>query len=171
MEGTFTSILHSEYYSSIQFATDVPIVPSEASRREKWLIDVKAWKEMFRKSWYLKQEEEPLNQSGQSILFRWLNHFETDERKGWSCCVPLEEETWCEYTNSRSDRAITHVRGHLGLKPYPCEGKCGNQDWYAENPLPYEWYTNTSTSTVRFGSNESRNTHYHGPDRRPCEWW
>ena len=47
MEETFISILHSEYYSSTQFVTDVPIVPTEASRREKWLIDIEAWKTCF----------------------------------------------------------------------------------------------------------------------------
>jgi len=88
--------------------------------------------------WYLNQEEEPLNHSGQSILYRWLNLLETEQKKEWGCCVPLEEEKWCEYTNIRQDRAITHVRTHLGLKPYPCEGRCGNSDWYAEKPLPDE---------------------------------
>jgi len=110
---------------------DVPKVPSEASPREKWLLDIKAWEELFQETWYLKQDEEPLDQSGQSTLFRWLDRFESEEGKGWTCCVPVEKDKWCRKKISRSDRAITHVRTHLGLKPYPCEGDCGNQAWYA----------------------------------------
>lgn len=171
VEGPFISIFHSEHLNPTQFIADVPTVPSEATPRDKWLIDFKAWEELSQEMWCLNQEEEPLNHSGQSVLFRWLNRIGTDERKGWSCCVPLKENMWCTYTSNRPDRAITHVRGHLGLKPYPCEGECGNQDWYAETPPPHEWCTNTATSTARFGSNENRNAHYLGPDRRPCEWW
>ena len=131
MEGPFILIFHSDNYHGTQFISAVPIVPSEASRRDRWLIDIKAWEELFRETWYQNQEEEPLNYSGQSILFRWLNRLETEERNGWSCCVPLEENQWCTYTSSRPDRAITHVRAHLGLKPYPCEKEteCGNQGW------------------------------------------
>jgi hypothetical protein len=139
--------------------------------REKWLMDTKAWEELFQEMWYLNQEEEPLNHLGQSVLFRWLNPFETEERRGWSCGVPLENEKWCTHTISRPDRAVTHVRGHLGHKPYACEGVCGNQYWYAEKPLPHEKCINTATSTARFGSNENRSAHYQGPERRLCEWW
>jgi hypothetical protein len=70
-----------------------------------------------------------------SSLVRWLNLRETEERKWWSCCVPLEGGTWCKYESERIDRAVTHVRGHLDHKPYPCEGKCENQQWYAEEPV------------------------------------
>lgn len=171
MEGPFILIFHSEHNNSTWFISDVPIVLSEASRPEKWFIDIKAWEEHFQEMWYLNQEEEPLNHSGQSILFRWLNRFDTEEGKIWSCCVPLEENQWCTYAINRPDRAITHVRAHLGLKPYPCEKECGNQNWYAEAPLPHGRSTNTTNSTARFGSIENRNAHYRGPDRRPCEWW
>ena len=101
------------------------------------LRDEPDWEGLFQEVWYLKQEEEPSNHLGQSILFRWLNHFETEERTGWSCCVPLGNDKRCTYTSVRPDHAIIHVRDHLGLKPYLCEGKCENQDWYAEKPLPH----------------------------------
>jgi hypothetical protein len=106
------------------------------SPAERSLVDERMWEALFREVWYLKQEEEPLNYSGKSILVQWLN--ESEERNMLICCVPLGDGTYCAYTNNRLDRAITHIRGHLGLKPYPCEGSCGNQDWYAEKQLPHE---------------------------------
>ena len=110
---------------------------SKRGHRPFALRDKRSWEGLFQEMWYLKQEEEPLNHLGQSILIRWLNHFD-EEENGWSCRVPLEDGTCCARRFGRLDRAITHVRGHLGLKPYPCEGKCGNRDWYVEKPLPYE---------------------------------
>jgi len=168
MEGPFISISHPEYSGLTGFGTAVPIVLSEVPHREKWLLDIKAWEELFQESWYLDQAKEPLNQSGQSMLFRWLDRAEGAERKMWRCCVPVGTHTWCERKFSHMDRAITHVRGHLGLKPYPCEGGCGKQAWYANKPFPREWDTNTATSTARFGSDGDRKAH----DRlRSCEWW
>ena len=135
------------------------------------LRDERDWEGLFQEMWYLKQEEEPSNHLGQSILFRWLNHFETEERKEWSCCVPLGNDKRCTYMSVRPDDAITHVRDHLGLKPYLCEGKCENQDWYAEKPLPHEWCTNAATSTARFNSKDNRMAHYHERLFQSCEWW
>ena len=143
---------------------------SKRGHRPFALQEERSWEGLFQEMWYLKQEEEPLNHLGQSILIRWLNRFD-EERNGWSCRVPLEDGTWCTQTIGRLDHAITHVRGHLGLKPYPCEGKCGNQDWYVEKPLAPELCTNIATSSTRFSSKEDRMAHYHGPNRRRCEWW
>ena len=139
--------------------------------REKWLVDIKAWEGLFQERWYLNQELEPLNHLGRSILCQWLNNSKIERREGWSCCVPLEEDVWCTQANLSLDRALAHVRGHLGLKPFPCEGMCGSQYWYAEKSLPHEWCANTITSAARFSSTEHRRVHYSGPSCRPCEWW
>jgi len=100
------------------------------------LRDERSWEALSQEVWYLKQEEEPLNHLGQSILIQWLKH--SEERNSWSCCVPLEDGKLCGYRISRSDRAVIHVRGHLALKPYPCDGNCGNEHWYGERSLPHE---------------------------------
>lgn len=111
------------------------VVPTDMPPHERWLVDHQAWGALFQATWYLNKEEEPLNDSGKSILDRWLNYIDTDDKKGWSCCVPLHdhEDTWCTKEFNRFDRAIVHIRGHhLGLKPYPCEGGCKAQNWYAK---------------------------------------
>jgi len=109
---------------------------SKRGHRPVVLRDRRSWEALFQEVWYLKQEEEPLNHLGQSILYRWLER--SEERRCWSCCVPLEDGKLCGYIINRSDRAVIHVRGHLGLKPYPCEGNCWNEGWYAEKPSPHE---------------------------------
>jgi len=100
--------------------------------QEQWLIDREEWKALLREMWYLQQEEEPSIYSGKSVLIRWLDNFKPEGETGWTCCVPLENETWCGRRINHLDRAIAHVRGHLGLRPYPCEGQCGKEIWYAE---------------------------------------
>lgn len=112
---------------------DCPKVESDATPREKWLIDWEAWQEYYREPWYLNQEEEPLNHEEKSVLVRWLDEPGTEGGGKWTCRVPLKGETWCKHKIKRPDRAITHVRRHLNLRPYPCEGKCKNQIWYAAN--------------------------------------
>ena len=170
MEEPFISISHPEHSSPTGFATDVPSAPSQASHREKWLLDIKAWEELFQETWYLDQAEEPLNQSGQSILFRWLDRFEGAKGNVWRCCVPVGTHTWCEHKFSREDRAIIHVRNHLGLKTVPLRRRVQESTWYANKPFPREWGTNTATSTARFDSNEGLKAHRR-PNSRRCEWW
>ena len=66
-----------------------------------------------------------------SVLAQWLN--EVNDETAWKCSVPLDdEESWCLHPHfKRFDRALAHVRNHLGLKPFPCEGRCERGDWYA----------------------------------------
>jgi hypothetical protein len=68
--------------------------------------------------------------NGKSVLFRWLD--EDEAGTSWTCCVPLNNEgLGCGHAPfKRPDRALAHVRQHLDLKPFPCEGKCGNEGWY-----------------------------------------
>ena len=120
----------------VSYILKTPLVPTEASPREQWERDRRDWDAQLQETWYVDQVEEPENLVGKSILVRWLDPLEAKEKKGWRCCVPLEGETWCEDEIERIDRAIIHVRVHLDLKPYPCEGHCNEENWYAEKPLP-----------------------------------
>ena len=118
------------------YILNVSLVPNQASPREKWELDRRHWDAQLQETWYVDQVEEPENHEGKSILVRWLDRLEAKEKKGWRCCVPLKGETWCTEEIDRPDRAIIHVRAHLDLKPYPCEGHCHKEIWYAEKPLP-----------------------------------
>ena len=111
---------------------------------------------------------------GKSVLERWINHPNTEDQSVWRCDVPLEledgEKTFCKEEFLRLDRAITHVRGHLDHKPFPCEGHCKKQNWYAQEPSQYS-DPNVISSTARFASKEYRYAHYQGPDLRKCDLW
>jgi hypothetical protein len=37
----------------------------------------------------------------------------------------------CHRTFVRPAHLDDHLNAHMGLKPHRCEGKCGNQNWYA----------------------------------------
>jgi hypothetical protein len=109
---------------------------SQVSDRERWLIDREAWKALSQEMWYLNQEEEPSTTSGKSILVRWLSFLERKEGHCWQCCVPMQVEGWClrTFPGSRTtDQVLEHIRDHLGLKPYPCEGACGSRIGTLEN--------------------------------------
>jgi hypothetical protein len=117
----------------------------QVSNRECWLIDRDAWEALSRSPWYLHQEIEPRDpRTGKSFLLQWLIPSAGQGR--WQCHVPIEGEGWCLKTFTRADRGITHVRGHLGHKPYPCQGRCGDQNWYAGEPLPRNSLNNTLTT-------------------------
>ena len=108
-----------------------PIVPNENTLEEKWEVDRKNWKIYTDLDWFKKQELEPyMPHNGKSILIQWLN--EVEEGNSWVCCAPLDrQETWCGHGPfKRLDRAIAHVRKHLGLKPFCCGGGCGRAEWY-----------------------------------------
>lgn len=51
-------------------------------------------------------------------------------RSGYQCQVPVGETGRpCGHVFSRRDRALTHVRVHLGVRPYNCQGNCGVRGW------------------------------------------
>jgi len=91
---------------------------SKRGHRPSMFTDEREWEALFQEVWYLEQEEEPLNRFVGSILVRWLTRSD-EERNGWSCRVPLGDGRRCTQTIGRLDRAIIHVRDHVGLKPYP----------------------------------------------------
>jgi hypothetical protein len=37
----------------------------------------------------------------------------------------------CHETFIRRTRLDAHINGHMSLKPYKCDGECGDPDWYA----------------------------------------
>jgi hypothetical protein len=92
---------------------------------------LKTWSQVAKQEWVTKQQEEPLDQDGKSVLLDWLKCVD-DVGKSWKCIVPLGHSgAWCEHVPiNRVHRAIAHVRMHLGLRPYPCGGLCGTVDWY-----------------------------------------
>lgn len=112
------------------------LVPSQAPLPEQWQIDREYWDAQLQEPWYINQVEEPENDVGRSILVRWLDPLEGKDEKGWRCRVPMPGQTWCNETIKRTERAITHVRAHLDLKPYPCEGGCSKPNWYVKSHLP-----------------------------------
>ena len=110
---------------------NLEILLSHNNRQETWEIDRENWKINAESDWFKNQELEPLYPfNGKSILIQWLK--EVDEGIGWVCCVPLDsEQSWCDHGPfNRFDRAVAHVRKHLGLRPFRCRGECGWFEWY-----------------------------------------
>jgi hypothetical protein len=108
-----------------------PIVRNQNSRHESWKIDHKVLEAYKELEWFKDHNVEPnMPHNGRSILIQWLD--EDDEGISWTCCVPLESEaSWCgNGPFRRMDRALAHVREHIGLKPFPCKGRCGTEGWY-----------------------------------------
>lgn len=115
-----------------------PIVPNENTIRECWEIDRTSFEALKNEDWYINNEVEPNLWNGRSMLIRWLNEFETDGDKYWECRVPLDRaESWCCEQFKRLNRAIAHVRAHLGHEPYLCGGppNCRREGWYVRGPL------------------------------------
>lgn len=109
--------------------TAPPVLQNQNTVLESWMADREMWKEYEEFDWVIGQKVEPyMPHNGRSILVRWLN----DEGQSWTCCVPTNVEgRWCDHKPfGRPDRAIAHVRKHLNLKPFPCERRCGNEEWY-----------------------------------------
>ena len=114
--------------------TPPPKVPTQNTPKQSWEANRKVWKAYADLGWFKNQEIEPyMPNNGKSILVRWLN--EDDKGISWTCCAPLDnEEHGCGHEPFRRlDRAIAHVRGHLGLEPFPCKEGCGNEGWYVPN--------------------------------------
>lgn len=92
--------------------------------------DRRAWNRLLKQAWVLRQGVEPRRPSGESVLLDWLDCAETG--KLWICAVPLDSPlTRCEHAAfNRIHRALAHIRGHLGVRPYACGGKCRVSGWY-----------------------------------------
>ena len=111
--------------------TAPPVLRSQNTPEQKWKADHDTLKEYNESDWFKNQDIEPLMpNNGRSIFVRWLDG--VGEGQSWTCRVPLNVEgSWCDHKPfGRPDRAIAHVRKHLDLKPFPCAGRCGNEEWY-----------------------------------------
>ena len=139
--------------------------------------DRESWNQLLEQLWVLRQGVEPRGPSGESTLLDWLDSAETGKGKMWTCAVPLDPpQTRCEHAAfNRIHRAIAHIRVHLGVRPYPCGGKCGMASWYV--PAVIQDFTIGATnifllvSELRFHSAENRGAHCRGPTYRTCEYW
>lgn len=111
-----------------------PTVPNQNTIHECWEIDRALFEALKREDWYINKEVEPDTWNGKSILTQWLNEVEKDGSKHLECCVPIVDRAdhWCRKPFPRLDRAIAHVRNHLGHKPYECGGypNCKQEGWY-----------------------------------------
>ena len=108
-----------------------PKVANQNTPRQKWEAARKMWMAYEECHWFKNQELEPnMPHEAKSVLAQWLNQVDVTV---WQCVVPLDtEEAWCHHPHlKRFDRALAHVRSHLGLKPFRCDGKCGMNTWYA----------------------------------------
>ena len=105
------------------------VVQTENTPLESWEADREMWAAYGQLEWFQNQQQEPkYSHNGKSIFSQWLNLLANGD---WECRAPLDTpETWCGYIIRRHDRAIVHIRGHLGHKPFPCEGRCGREGWY-----------------------------------------
>jgi len=126
---------------------------SHNTSRQKWEVDRRMWESYQTLVWFMNQDLEPnMPHEKKSILSQWLA--EVNGGTAWKCDVPLDgEDTWCCHPHlKRFDRALAHVRSHLGLKPFPCEGRCNKDD-----------------CQERFNSTENRTAHWRGPVYRFCD--
>ncbi|CAG7847508.1 SubName: Full=Uncharacterized protein {ECO:0000313/EMBL:CCA72295.1} [Serendipita indica DSM 11827] len=78
--------------------------------------------EISSSTWLQNDEPEPIV-GGQSILCRFLGR--DPALPGLYICLFDD----CNKTFDRLDRAIPHIRVHLGHKPVPCNGQCGKPYW------------------------------------------
>ena len=114
--------------------TPPPVVPNQNTPQQSWEADREMWEAYADLDWFKKQDIEPnYPHNGKSILLQWLK--EDDKGMSWTCRAPLDSKAhWCGHGPfKRLDRAIAHVRKHLRLKPFPCQGDCGIEGWYAPN--------------------------------------
>ena len=111
-------------------------VPSEYTIHERWEIDCARFEDLRGEDWYINQEVEPYTRDGKSVLSQWLDEVEKDGTRHVECCVPLVDQAddWCRKAFPRFDRAVVHVRNHLGHKPYLCGGypDCEQEGWYVK---------------------------------------
>jgi len=115
-----------------------PIVQNQNTPHECWEIDHADFEALKNEYWYINKDVEPNLWNGKSMLIRWLNEVGTDGNKDLECRVPLDRaDNWCGKPFSRLNRAIAHVRTHLGHEPYLCGGypNCRQEGWYVRGIL------------------------------------
>lgn len=128
-------LFHSSLLTALLDVLPLVAVPTENSPLESWQADREIWEAYSQLDWFKGQQQEPkFSHNGKSIFSQWLNKLTNAD---WECCAPLDTPaTWCRYTIKRHDRAIVHIRRHLGHKPFPCEDQCGREGWYVPKVFP-----------------------------------
>jgi hypothetical protein len=74
-------------------------------------------------SWFQNNEKEPEIGSKRSILSPFLQR--SERGNSYRCLFDF-----CTKSFDRQDRALGHVRMHLGHRPFQCGGRCGASEWY-----------------------------------------
>lgn len=119
----------------------------ELSRRRRAILN-----DIQRQPWFLNHEKEPQIESrtdsfsrglgtvGRSIYTVFLR--EDKENNQWRCLFGGKNNA-CKKAGKRFERverAIEHIRSHLGHRPFACDGTCmksmtTNASWYAQSFL------------------------------------
>ncbi|KIM27208.1 hypothetical protein M408DRAFT_330129, partial [Serendipita vermifera MAFF 305830] len=73
--------------------------------------------EIVKSDWFCSNKFEPKTEKGRSILLSFL----ASDAAGAYRCLFKE----CSKNLDRQDRALGHIRMHLGHRPHACDGKCG----------------------------------------------
>jgi len=115
-------------------------------------------------SWLRNNDPEPGDGQNKSILLGFLKA--EDPNNPLTC---LFDD--CGKNFYEQDRALGHVRMHLGHKPYPCNGQCQDINWYA---LPLHMLPRPTThlinSRVRVSCHSSLRAHI-SARQRVCPRW
>jgi len=72
-------------------------------------------------SWFQKNEKEPEHDMKRSILSPFLQR--SERGNSYKCRFDF-----CSKSFDRQDRALGHVRMHIGHRPFQCGGRCGASD-------------------------------------------
>ena len=103
-------------------STPNEVAPSKRLRTE--LLELETL--IYEQDWLHKNEHEPRDAANKSIFAEFLKR--DGETSLYSC--QFDE---CVAVRDGQDRAIAHIRGHFGHKPFACGGACGVSLWYVVN--------------------------------------
>jgi hypothetical protein len=98
---------------------------------------------IIKKDWYLRNEREPVcwtadddvtqGRAGietRSVFTAFLDEYSKGQ---WKCAFGSAthpcKRNMHKKTFDRVERAVDHVRSHLGHRPFVCDGDCGTQGW------------------------------------------
>lgn len=80
---------------------------------------------ILQQHWLYSNQKEPEDTTRRSVLTGFLQRAEPDNT--FVCLFD-----GCGKAFDRQDRAVGHIRMHLGLRPFSCDGRCGELTWYAK---------------------------------------
>jgi len=88
-------------------------------------------------SWFQNNEREPEDGPKRSILSPFLQR--SEKGNSYKCLFDF-----CPKSFDRQDRALGHVRMHLGHRPFQCVGRCGASEWYVTLLMVFHVLTDLS---------------------------